>query len=1739
LLDDVRVYSYALGADGIESVVNRGTTSDTCIDLNADGTISLPDVMRIAENWQRHVPALMINEIVADNKASLSTVVRVETSPGVYQNQTVYPDWIEVLNTTSDTISLTGWSLTDNPADLTKWPFPAGKTIASGGFLVVFASNKEQEDYPNNFPYVDVSGNLHTNFNLSKSGEYLALVDDKGNIVHAYDQYVLDDGTGGFPPQQEDISYGVHHYELLFSATPTPGRANTEGFIGFVDKPDFNYDGGFYKKEFDLIMSCDTPRTVIRYTTDGSEPTETGNGTIYTEPVHIAPGARFPYIRARAFRPGYRPSAVRTASFIFNASDAVKSLPVVSIVGDEQKSLFRPYGIMAIAGGSYSNGPWQSSGVGSYNNPMQRGIAYERPVSVEILNADGDNDTQVDCGIRVEGSDWHRPRYQVGPLKYLTMDDKDLPMNYWTEGNWKTNYWKFSLKLFFRDTYGDNSFDYQMFPLLPVDSFKSVNLRGGHNDVMNPFIKDEFVRRLHKDMGRLSVVGTLMNLYINGYFTNYYNPTERLDDDFFRNHFNSDNEWDVITQRTVRNGDNVAWNSMLNFFYNNNLAEAAKYQQADALFDIPDFIDYLIAELYANNWDWPQNNYTAARERIQDAKFRFYLWDVEGSFVPGDLYAERISQLNSQNGPLARIYRALKVNPDFKQLFADRIQKHFFNDGALTRPNLEMRFQQLRKEMSTVLPSMDLNILNSWIPNRTNYLVGEFNKEGLFPLQGPVLKIEGSPNYGGYIRNGAGLTIERPGGSGSIWYTTDGTDPRIPVTPDIQTSIVVPYSAAKYVLVPNNDIDPAWQGADESFDDSTWKDGWPSAEKDLAGVGYDRNPDYKDRISYDVESKLFGNEYRSALIRIHFDIDSEDLPNYNRLTLNMRYDDGFVAYINGSKVHTQGISGTPGLTATVTSHDDNGVESFDIRQHVDKLRAGDNVLAIHGMNVSRNSSDFIMLPELVAGTETPGGGGVSPRAAQYTGSPVLLDKSTRVKARILNGSTWSALSEAVYVPDSIGKSLHISEIMYHPDPNTAGPDSEFIELQNTGDTSINLNLARFTNGIDFRFGNKILQPDQRIVLVANRTEFLKAYPGKNGVVAGQYAGRLDNGGEKIRLEDALGRTITEFTYDDDWFDIADGDGFSLTLEDSTPGLLDGLQAFWKMDETFGRSIGDCSGNTHNGSISEGAAAYRMVRSGKSDLVLNLRGIGDYVIVPNDPDLNPVNFTVAFWTKVDGKPETYSTPICSRDYSDSLGLGRSVGTGYNIYVDADNKWQFWTGTGDGFNWITGPDVEFGTWTHVAATFEATSGPTNGAYIGTKRLYINGSEITSATITDAAYAPNTTQPLTFGRVNHAEKWYFDGCIDDVLIYNRSLNVREIQQLAGSDDIYGQKMLWRPSARMGGSPGADDTDEVYQLGDIVISEILAHSHDTLSDWIELQNTTDLPKNIGGWFLSDDNRNYMKYRIPDNTEIPEHGYVVFRQSESFGANFALSENGETLYLRSGLDTDGNITGYYEEESFGASETNVAFGRYQKSTGAYNFVAMSDVSPGEGNKPPKVGPIVISEIMYHPAVNPWAEYVELFNTGTSGQDFVLRDDAAGLPWIFVDEGGIEMPLLNDSYTPITMKPQERILLVKNRLAFDSLFTAPQGTQIYQWPAGSLANGGEKIEISKPGDVDETGKRCYIRMDRVVYDNKDGWPTQPGGGADTDGDGVPDKSMALDRIIDTDYGNDVINWQSADPSPGL
>jgi len=340
------------------------------------------------------------------------------------------------------------------------------------------------------------------------------------------------------------------------------------------------------------------------------------------------------------------------------------------------------------------------------------------------------------------------------------------------------------------------------------------------------------------------------------------------------------------------------------------------------------------------------------------------------------------------------------------------------------------------------------------------------------------------------------------------------------------------------------------------------------------------------------------------------------------------------------------------------------------------------------------------------------------------------------------------------------------------------------------------------------------------------------------------------------------------------------------------------------------------------------------------------------------------------------------------------------------------------------------------------------------------------------------------------------------------------------------WSQGSAWRASVYPGGSPGAPD--QGTNTGLVVINEVMPATADPAGAWIELHNTTDQPFEVSGWYLSNDQAELAKYQIQPNTFIPGNGYIVFRAASSFGdvANpgcttpFDFSQL-HAVYLSSQAP-GGGVGSYREAVSFDTPEADVSFGRYTASNGS-RFVSMALPTPGDANTDPRVGPIIINEVMYHP--NGPDEYVELLNA--SSADVLLYDPAhPENRWRFW--GGIDYTFPSQAIIPAG---GYALVVGIDPELFRQRYQIPQQVHIYGPYSGLLENDGEAICLSKPLiDPPAAPPVPYVLVDSLLYDNNSPWPTSP------DGDGP-----SLARRRPDAYGDDVVNWgaDATGGTPGL
>jgi len=347
-----------------------------------------------------------------------------------------------------------------------------------------------------------------------------------------------------------------------------------------------------------------------------------------------------------------------------------------------------------------------------------------------------------------------------------------------------------------------------------------------------------------------------------------------------------------------------------------------------------------------------------------------------------------------------------------------------------------------------------------------------------------------------------------------FWLPTPGVANEIgPKT--ITTSVVLAAEDAdKRAIVPLNadHVADTWN-SEADFDDSDWApcSGGPG------GVGYEAGTGYEGLITLDVGPQMY-NLNTSCYVRIPFTADGAELADFTGLTLRVRYDDGYVAYINGVEVDRRLFTGVPQWDSRAAgSHEAAGSVfdvAVDISDHLADLRAGENLLAIHALNRSPDSSDFLISAELEASITT-----IEPGGFPYEEAVDLL-----------NG-------------------LRITELMYNA---PQGANYDYIELQNILGKTLNLSGVRFVDGVEFVFPEMVLAPGQCVVVVSNVVAFRSVY-GFGVNVAGQYAGGLSGGGEQIvlQLPWPLEAAVMRFEYSDKWYPTTDGAGDALAVVDAS------------------------------------------------------------------------------------------------------------------------------------------------------------------------------------------------------------------------------------------------------------------------------------------------------------------------------------------------------------------------------------------------------------------------------------------------------------------------------------------------------------------------------------------------------------------------------------------------------------
>jgi len=586
----------------------------------------------------------------------------------------------------------------------------------------------------------------------------------------------------------------------------------------------FSHNRGFYSSPFQLEITTATVGATIRYTLDGTAPSET-HGAVYTAPIAISSTT---IVRAMAYKSGFEPTNIDAQTFIFpddiiaqpsqpagfpsrwysidgdyveakydmnpdypdgaqTIKNALTALPSLSVVMDPD-DLFGPSGI-------YNNG--------DRDNNSQ----HEKACSIEFIYPDDDDGFQVNCGIQ--------------PRSQRASESRKRGFRF----DFKSMYGPTKLRKNILKKATETS-------AAAVKEFDSIILRSGYMEnytgkiydpAQNIYFRDIMTRDAQIAVSGYGTHNQFVNVFLNGLYWGVYNLTEAFDEDFMVSYFGGDaSEWFIAKSNADSHddgqfvtGDPSRYTQLLQLCEQDNVDDPLVYAQVKTLIDPALFADYIILQNYFAVGDWPDNNWVFVQKNSTTPEPGFFfVWDAEKALLEGN---DPQSYKHARYSPYlwddseedfvdkglktvpARIWNALIKNPDFLATFSDRVYRHLQNDGVLSNENLLDRFDELtnllslpiradqkrwanddnREQQPGHLYTHDdwqnrVNSVRQNILNNADYFIEDFRAHGLYPSIEPPL----FSHPGGEVQSGFAVTIDNPNGTGVIYYTHNGDDPR-------------------------------------------------------------------------------------------------------------------------------------------------------------------------------------------------------------------------------------------------------------------------------------------------------------------------------------------------------------------------------------------------------------------------------------------------------------------------------------------------------------------------------------------------------------------------------------------------------------------------------------------------------------------------------------------------------------------------------------------------------------------------------------------------------------------------------------------------------------------------------------------------------------------------------------------------------------------------------------------------
>ena len=594
---------------------------------------------------------IVINEVMSSNSTSFK------------DNNGNYSDWLEIYNNSDVSVNLNGYGLTDDDLLPFKWIFP-NVTLGAHQFLIVFASGTSN---------ISDIQNLHANFKISQSGEPITLTSPGGTLVdHMVSTVIPPNVSLGRQPD------GSPNWLYFSNGEETPGSSNnnSSGAAGLTSPPIFSVNGGFYSGSVTVSLILSALQTTIRYTIDGSEPTE--QSPVYSSSLTFT---KTTVVRAKAYQAGKLPSRTITNSYLINERN---NLPVISISTDPANFFDENIGIYV--SGPVANPPNPS-------DPDKRANFWqdwERPIHIEMYEPDGTQGFSIDAGIKIHGG-------------------------------YSREYLQKSMAIHARGKYGYSEINYKIFPDLSIDKFKSLVLRSSGQDWNNSMIRDGMIESLVKETGLDIRAYRPAVLYLDGEYWGIFNIREKENEHYLASHHGVDpnNVTRLELNGEIKQGDPADYNAMYNFIKNNNMSVTSNYEYVKTQMDVNNFISYMVSEIYFNNVDWPGSNIKYWKSNTPDSKWRWILMDTDFGFglydydntgAPEDGYKHQtLDFATTANGsswpnpPWSTVLlRKLLDNQDFKTNFINTFAD--YSNTYFTPQRVVDRITQMKTAIEAEMP---------------------------------------------------------------------------------------------------------------------------------------------------------------------------------------------------------------------------------------------------------------------------------------------------------------------------------------------------------------------------------------------------------------------------------------------------------------------------------------------------------------------------------------------------------------------------------------------------------------------------------------------------------------------------------------------------------------------------------------------------------------------------------------------------------------------------------------------------------------------------------------------------------------------------------------------------------------------------------------------------------------------------------------------------------------------------